>query len=102
MNELLIQLDQLPRKEIALQAIQNSCAISLNSINQCFEMSNVYAPEHLIVASENAEDYLVLIQNAGSVFKSDWWNMTMGICWKWITPMPSVSIKVRGQNSLVW
>ena len=40
----------------------------LNSIEECFDFSNVYAPEHLIVAVDQAENYIDKIQNAGSVF----------------------------------
>ena len=36
--------------------------------NECFELSNYYAPEHLIIASEKAESLIEKIQNAGSVF----------------------------------
>ncbi|TNF49334.1 MAG: histidinol dehydrogenase [Bacteroidetes bacterium] len=68
MVELTAQVEQLPRKEIAVQALVKSRAVSLETMEQCFEMSNAYAPEHLILASENAEGYLRLIRNAGSVF----------------------------------
>lgn len=62
------QLKILPRENIAGKALENSFAVILNSIEECFEFSNVYAPEHLIVAVEEAEDYVDKIQNAGSVF----------------------------------
>lgn len=62
------QLAQLPRQEIALKALSNSKAILLNSIDECIEFSNNYAPEHLIIASENANQYIDSIVNAGSVF----------------------------------
>jgi histidinol dehydrogenase len=68
MMELSAQVEQLPRKEIAVQALEKSRAVSLETMEQCFEMSNAYAPEHLILASENADRYLGLIRNAGSVF----------------------------------
>ena len=66
--EIEIQIESLPRKEIALKALQNSKSILLNTIDECFEFSNEYAPEHLIIASENANNYLNKIKNAGSVF----------------------------------
>ncbi|UFK98175.1 histidinol dehydrogenase [Kaistella faecalis] len=62
------QLSALPRAGIAEQALQNSCSVVLNSINECIEFSNKYAPEHLILAFENAEEFADQIQNAGSVF----------------------------------
>jgi len=66
--EISTQLELLPRKEIAIRALENSRVVYLETIEECFEMSNTYAPEHLILATENAEDYVELIQNAGSVF----------------------------------
>lgn len=66
--ELDKQLSQLPRKAIAEKALKISRAIQLNSINECIEFSNLYAPEHLIIATDNASDYIEHITNAGSVF----------------------------------
>lgn len=68
MKELEIQLEQLPRKELAQKALNNSRAIQLNSIIDCINFSNKYAPEHLIIASEIADKYVESIVNAGSVF----------------------------------
>ncbi|MGB0839506.1 MAG: histidinol dehydrogenase, partial [Chitinophagales bacterium] len=62
------QVAQLPRKNIALQALTNSKAIVLENIESCLTFSNRYAPEHLIIASENARQYIAGITNAGSVF----------------------------------
>ena len=66
--EINIQVEALPRKEIALQALENSKAILLKSINECINFSNAYAPEHLILNIDNATDYTNKISNAGSVF----------------------------------
>lgn len=66
--ELEIQLNQLPRKEIAAKALENSRFILMENLEKAFELSNFYAPEHLILAVENSETYLPQIQNAGSVF----------------------------------
>lgn len=68
MMELEQQIEQLPRKEIAVKALNNSRAIQLNSIKECIDFSNNYAPEHLIIASEIADKYVDSIINAGSVF----------------------------------
>ncbi|MBL7704436.1 MAG: histidinol dehydrogenase [Taibaiella sp.] len=62
------QLESLPRKEIAAAALSNSFALQLDSISACFDFSNNYAPEHLILALEKPEYYAGQIKNAGSVF----------------------------------
>ncbi len=62
------QLNQIPRKDIATMALRNGRAILFNSMTDCLEFSNFYAPEHLIVASENASDFIDEVTNAGSVF----------------------------------
>jgi len=67
-KELSIQLALLPRKGIAQEALKNSKAILCASIEECIELSNCYAPEHLIIAAEKTDDYAAKIINAGSVF----------------------------------
>lgn len=67
-KELKQQLQNLPRKETAQKALENSIAVVFNDLKRCFEFSNTYAPEHLIIASTKAESYLDKITNAGSVF----------------------------------
>jgi histidinol dehydrogenase len=67
-SELDAQLTQLPRIEIAKEALSNSKSILLTNIDECLDFSNQYAPEHLILASENTDDILSKIVNAGSVF----------------------------------
>lgn len=62
------QLSELPRKEIATKALENSRSILLENLESCFEFSNTYAPEHLILASDNGEQFISSITNAGSVF----------------------------------
>ena len=68
LDALQNQVERLPRKETALLALENSQAILLESIEECIAFSNLYAPEHLILAIEDAETYCSAIQNAGSVF----------------------------------
>lgn len=63
-----IQLQALPRKEIAEQALKNSKAILFDNIETCISFSNFYAPEHLILAVENPILIANEITNAGSVF----------------------------------
>lgn len=67
-NELDIQLANLPRKEIAAQALKNSKAIFLKDLDECVDFSNFYAPEHLIVATENPVLLSRDVTTAGSVF----------------------------------
>ena len=66
--EINKQIQQLPRKDIALKAIKNSRAIAFKTLDECIDFSNYYAPEHLIIASDRAEYYTDSIINAGSVF----------------------------------
>ena len=63
-----IQKANLPRISIVEKALENSRAIVFNSIDEAFEFSNFYAPEHLILAVNDAENKLNQIENAGSVF----------------------------------
>lgn len=67
-KELEIQLAQLPRKDIAARALENSKAIVVNSTEEMLEMVNDYAPEHLIISMNDAPEIAERITNAGSVF----------------------------------
>lgn len=67
-EETEVQLQRLPRKEMAEKALENSCFILLDSIETCLRFSNEYAPEHLILSIANPESVLPQITNAGSVF----------------------------------
>jgi histidinol dehydrogenase len=62
------QLTVLPRKEIAIQSLMHSKIIVLNGMDEILDMVNEYAPEHLIIASDLAEEIAERIINAGSVF----------------------------------
>ena len=68
LKEINKQLAELPRNEIAKLALENSRFILMRSVDEALEMSNRYAPEHLILAVENARDFIAKITNAGSVF----------------------------------
>ncbi len=61
-------LETLPRKDVTKQALKNSRIIVLNSDEEMMKMSNWYAPEHLILATENADELADKVTNAGSVF----------------------------------
>ncbi|MDR6457921.1 histidinol dehydrogenase [Chryseobacterium vietnamense] len=62
------QIKELPRNEFAAQALENSSFILVNSVEEALEFSNLYAPEHLILAIDDFEKYIPEVQNAGSVF----------------------------------
>lgn len=68
LQEIKKQLAGLPRKSIAAAALKNSKAIVLPAITDCLAFSNAYAPEHLILATDNYSDQTQEITNAGSVF----------------------------------
>jgi histidinol dehydrogenase len=63
-----VQLEALPRKEMAAQAISNSSFIVMQNTDAAFDLLNEYAPEHLIIASDNAAALGEKVLNAGSVF----------------------------------
>jgi len=62
------QLATLPRAEIAKAALQNSYAVVCRDLRQALDFSNQYAPEHLIILSDQWPDLTKHIVNAGSVF----------------------------------
>ena len=62
------QLNLLPRKSIAQKALENSKSILVSSMEEAMLISNRYAPEHLIIATDQAEVLAAQVINAGSVF----------------------------------
>lgn len=68
LTEVENQLKELPRKTIAEKALNNSIAVQLDDLNSCMEFSNLYAPEHLIINTEQASSLAKNVKNAGSVF----------------------------------
>lgn len=66
--ELKKQLVLLPRAEIAAKAISNSYAVLCSDLKEAIQFSNIYAPEHLILATDQWESICDDIINAGSVF----------------------------------
>ena len=67
-----LQLADLPRANIARQALASSRLVRVASIEQAFEVSNAYAPEHLILALREPRGWLPRVAAAGSVFLGDW------------------------------
>ena len=66
------QLANLSRKETAEQALANSSLILVDSVEQAFDVSAQYGPEHLILQLADATPYLDKVKNAGSVFVGDY------------------------------
>lgn len=67
-KELDKQLEALPRKEIAQKALENSMLVLVSDIREAIDLSNTYAPEHLVIQTEDYEDVASKVINAGSVF----------------------------------
>ena len=67
-GEIEKQLSVLPRRAIAAEALRNSIAVVMENVAVAFNLLNEYAPEHLIIASDYAEELVENIINAGSVF----------------------------------
>ncbi len=67
-TEIEKQLAELPRKEIAAQAIENSKLIYVKDDATALQLINAYGPEHFIISCANEDFYVNGIQNAGSVF----------------------------------
>ena len=62
------QLDLLPRKEIAQKTLENSKLVLVSDISEAIDLCNAYAPEHLILQTENYMELAERVVNAGSVF----------------------------------
>ena len=67
-REVEDQLERLPRKDVALKALENSRVIVMPSLDDRIEFVNMYAAEHLIISIENPWDTAEKITAAGSVF----------------------------------
>ena len=67
-QEVSRQLELLPRKEIAQRALENSRIILVNDRKEAMDLSNAYAPEHLVIQTEDYEELAGHVVNAGSVF----------------------------------
>ncbi len=68
LSKIQEQIESLTRKQIVSAALLNSKAILVNDITEAIELSNSYAPEHLIIACKDEETIAEKITNAGSVF----------------------------------
>ncbi len=67
-QEVASQLETLPRKDIAQLALQNSLTIEMGDEAEIIDFINAYAPEHLILNTENCDALAEKVINSGSVF----------------------------------
>ena len=67
-EEIDRQVEPLPRKDIALKALENSTLVLVHDKQEAMELSNAYAPEHLILAVHDYDALAEQVVNAGSVF----------------------------------
>ena len=72
------QLARLPRADIATQALSASRLVLVRDIAQAIEVSDAYAPEHLILALRDPRAWLDRVHNAGSIFLGDWTPEALG------------------------
>lgn len=72
------QLAGLSRRGTVRAALENSRAILVDSLATAIEVANAYAPEHLIIETERARDWLPHVRHAGSVFLGAWTPESMG------------------------
>jgi len=77
-KEVELQLNELPRKEFAEIALEKSFILTVKSSDEAMQFSNLYAPEHLIINTADAEDLADKVINAGSVFIGPWTPESMG------------------------
>jgi histidinol dehydrogenase len=70
--ELERQLATLPRRDIARKALEESHLIRVDGLQQAAEISNTYAPEHLVLNVARPRDLFDRIESAGSVFLGPW------------------------------
>ena len=68
LRELEVQLETLPRKEMAMASLRHSRIVVLRDMEEAFGICNEYAPEHLILAMDSALEWTDRVLNAGSVF----------------------------------
>jgi histidinol dehydrogenase len=72
------QCAALPRGDTAARALGHSCIVRCSSRDEAAAFSNMYAPEHLIINTDDAEDWVPLITHAGSIFLGRWTPESVG------------------------
>jgi histidinol dehydrogenase len=76
--EVARQLAELPREAIAQRALEHARLVRVESLEQAFDISNEYAPEHLILALRQPRAWLGRVASAGSVFLGDFAPESLG------------------------
>ncbi|EAJ0347964.1 histidinol dehydrogenase [Campylobacter lari] len=77
-SEVALQLEKLSRKEIASKSLAHSKIILAKDIKHAISISNDYAPEHLIIHTQNPSSLLDDIMHAGSIFLGEYSPESMG------------------------
>ncbi|EHD2941556.1 histidinol dehydrogenase [Campylobacter coli] len=77
-DEVSRQLENLPRKELASKSIANSKIIIAKDLDEALLISNLYAPEHLIIQTQNPRELLDKVKHAGSIFLGELSPESMG------------------------
>lgn len=67
-EEVALQLASLPRKDLATRALENSQLVLVRNKEEMMELCNAYAPEHLVIQTEDYNTLAEHVVNAGSVF----------------------------------
>ncbi len=67
-KEIYLQMEQIPRKEIAKVAIENSKLILMQTEKKALKLINEYGPEHFIICAKNEDYFIDNVENAGSIF----------------------------------
>ena len=76
--EVEIQLETLPRKELTQKSLEYAKFILTRNIVEAFQISNIYAAEHLIIQTQNYKQNSKLVKNAGSVFLGEYTPESLG------------------------
>jgi phosphoribosyl-ATP pyrophosphohydrolase/phosphoribosyl-AMP cyclohydrolase/histidinol dehydrogenase len=77
-EQLHQQANALPRVDIVRGSIDHSVTFVVKTLEEAMNLSNEYAPEHLILQIQDAESVVPLVQNAGSVFIGQWTPESVG------------------------
>src|SRR5262245_42795913 len=77
-DQIETQMQKLGRVDTLRKSIEHARLFVVDTIDTAIEVSNAYAPEHLILQVANARDWLPKVRNAGSVFLGAWTPETMG------------------------
>ena len=76
--QIQAQMQKLSRSDTVSKSIEHARLFVVDTLDAALDLSNAYAPEHLILQVANARDWLPKVRNAGSVFLGAWTPETMG------------------------